>query len=174
VTTAQDDLSGAIANSDHALAITMLEADPSLVHCCDREGWTPLHMASAVRSIELVAWLLEHGAAPNRSGKDGRTPLDLAAKARGPLRKEEFRGVATLLRRAGAELTPRAAVALGEEVWLRARQSGGTLVNPITWEAGGLLTVAVKHNRPDMLDLLLEFGFDPDERASFGDGDGVV
>jgi ankyrin repeat protein len=174
VTTAQDDLTGAIANGDHARAIAMLEADPSLVHYCDREGWTPLHVASAVRSPELIAWLLDHGASPNRNGKDARTPLDLAAAARGPIRKEEFAAVATLLRRAGADLTARAAVALGEEAWLRARQSEGTLVNPITWEAGGLLTVAVRHNRPDMLDLLLEFGFDPDERASSGDGNGIV
>ena len=27
--------------------------------------------------------------------------------------------------------------------------------------------MAVRHNRPDMLALLLDFGFDPDERASF-------
>lgn len=50
----------------------------------------------------------------------------------------------------------------------------GHLVNPITWEAGGLLTVAVRHNRPDILELLLEFGFDPDERVRSGEGDGIA
>ncbi|MGH9695594.1 MAG: ankyrin repeat domain-containing protein, partial [Bryobacteraceae bacterium] len=118
VTSAQDELSDAIASGEGERAIAMLEADPSLVHCCDREGWTPLHVASAVRSIELVAWLLKQGAAPNQNGRDGRTPLDLAAASRGPLRMEEFIAIAGMLRQAGAELTARAAVALSEEVWL--------------------------------------------------------
>jgi hypothetical protein len=79
-----------------------------------------------------------------------------------------------MLRQAGAELTSRAAVALNEGDWLRARYADGTLENPITWEAGGLLTVAVRHHRPDMLALLLDFGFDPDERVSSGEGDWVA
>ena len=45
--------------------------------------------------------------------------------------------------------------------WLRARHAEGTLVNPVRWDGGGLLTVAVRHNRPEMLALLLDFGFDP-------------
>jgi ankyrin repeat protein len=174
VTSSQDELSEAIANGDQAQAIAMLEGDPSLIHACDRDGWTPLHVASAMRSPELVAWLLERGADPNRRGKDGRAPLDSAAGGRRPINGEHFAAVAGMLRQAGAELTPRAAVALGEADWLRARHAEGTLVNPITWEAGGLLTVAVRHNRPDMLALLLDFGFDPDERVSSGEGAGVV
>jgi len=35
--------------------------------------------------------------------------------------------------------------------WLQQRYAEGVLVNPITWDADGLLTVAVRHNRPDML-----------------------
>lgn len=77
-----------------------------------------------------------------------------------------------MLRRAGAAPTSRAAVALGEADWLRARHAEETLANPITWEAGGLLTV--RHNRPDMLALLLDFGFDPDERVASGEGEGVA
>jgi ankyrin repeat protein len=173
-TTAQDELSSALADGDDALAMSMLEADPTLVHGCDRDGWTPLHLASAKRNPVLVAWLLAHGAAPNRHGKDDRTPLDMAASARGSLRAEDFAQVADLLRQAGAELTPRAAAALGNEAWLRARHAEGTLVNPITWEAGGLFTIAVKHNQAEIIELLLSFGFDPDERASYGDGAGIV
>jgi hypothetical protein len=37
-----------------------------------------------------------------------------------------------------------------------------------------LLTVAVRHNRPEVLTLLLDFGFDPDERISEGEGDWVA
>lgn len=174
VTRSQDELSQAIARGDGPRAMAMLEADPSRVQACDRDGWTPLHVASAVRSSELVAWLLDRGADVNRRGKDGRTPLDLAAGGRRPVETEHFAAVAGLLRRAGAALTPRAAVALGEADWLRARQAEGALVNPITWEAGGLLTVAVRHDRPDILALLLDFGFDPDERVSSGEGTEVV
>jgi hypothetical protein len=58
--------------------------------------------------------------------------------------------------------------------WLRARHAEGKLVNPIRWDGGGLLTVAVRHNRPEMLRLLLDFGFDPDERVSSGEGDWVA
>jgi hypothetical protein len=58
--------------------------------------------------------------------------------------------------------------------WLRARHAEGTFVNPVRWDGGGLLTVAVRHNRPEMLTALLDFGFDPDERVSIGEGDWVA
>jgi len=126
-----------------------------------------------VRSPNLVAWLLEHGAEPNRAGKDGRTPLDLAAAGRRPIEPEQFAAVASLLRCHGAQLTPRAAVALGDADWLRARHAEGSLVNPITWGSGGLLTVAVRHNQPAILAMLLDFGFDPDEPIRSGEGAAV-
>jgi ankyrin repeat protein len=152
----------------------MMQANPALTEACDREGWTPLHVAAAVRSPLLVAWLLDHGADVNRRGKEDRSPLDLAAGGRRPIDDEQFAAVAGMLRTAGADLTPRAAVALGESDWLRARHAEGKLGNPTTWEAGGLLTVAVRHNRPDMLSLLLDFGFDPDERVAWGEGESVT
>lgn len=68
----------------------------------------------------------------------------------------------------------RDAVAQGNVEWLRARHAAGTLINPIRWRGGGLLTVAVEHNRPDILTLLLDFGFDPNERVSLGHGDWVA
>jgi ankyrin repeat protein len=50
----------------------------------------------------------------------------------------------------------------------------GRDMNPVRWDGGGLLTVAVRHNQPEMLSLLLDFGFDPDERVSSGEGDWVA
>jgi hypothetical protein len=49
------------------------------------------------------------------------------------------------------------------------------LVNPIE-DDGGLLRIAASHNRPEILRLLLDLGFDPDERKRFGGvgGDEVV
>ncbi len=79
--------------------------------------------------------------------------------------KEEVRG----------DEAARAAVASGDVEWLRARLAEGTtFVNPVRWDGGGLLTVAVRHNRPEMLRLLLDLGFDPDERVSSGEGDWVA
>lgn len=65
-------------------------------------------------------------------------------------------------------MTARAAVALGEADWLRARYAEGALVNPIE-DGGGLLTMAVLHDRPEMLELLLDLGFDPNERMRVED-----
>jgi ankyrin repeat protein len=167
-TAAPDEVCEAIGRGEETKAIALLEADPTLLHACHRDGWTPLDAAAAALNERLVAWLLEHGADAMRPGKDDRTPLDRAATARGRRQAggaERFAAVAGMLRRRGAELTARSAVALGEAAWLRARHAEGVLVNPIDWATGGLLTIAVHHDRPDMLELLLDLGFDPDERV---------
>ena len=49
----------------------------------------------------------------------------------------------------------------------------GTLTNEID-PAGGMLRIAVTHNRPEILRLLLDFGFDPDERIRADGGDAVL
>jgi len=69
-------------------------------------------------------------------------------------------------------MTAWAAAALGDADWLRARHAESALTNSID-DSGGLLRIAVRHNRPDLLALLLEFGFDPDERTRIGEGDEV-
>ncbi|MEX2264527.1 MAG: ankyrin repeat domain-containing protein [Bryobacteraceae bacterium] len=68
----------------------------------------------------------------------------------------------------------RVAVANGDFEWLRARLAEGKLTNDVRWDGGGLLTVAVRSNRIDVLEFLLECGFDPDERVSYGEGDWVA
>ena len=102
----------------------------------------------------------------------GWTALEAAAHVSGAGSAKEFAAVAEALHAAGAAMTARAAVALGEVEWLRARHAEGALVNEIA-DSGGLLRVAVSHNRADILALLLEMGFDPDERTRVGDGDEV-
>jgi ankyrin repeat protein len=54
--------------------------------------------------------------------------------------------------------------------WLREHHAAGTLTNQED-ESGRLLRIAVTHNRPEVLDLLLNLGFDPDERVDLHDGD---
>jgi hypothetical protein len=41
-------------------------------------------------------------------------------------------------------------------------------------DRGGMLRIAITHNKPDILALLLEFGFDADERTRFRGGDDDV
>ncbi len=168
---AADELCEAIAGSDEARAMTLLEANPALVHASDRDGWTPLHAAAARLNERLVAWMLERGADANRGGKGDKTPLDVAAitvSGRQAEQRVHFQTIADMLRQRGAELTLRSAVALGQLDWLRARHAEGTLVNPIE-TFGGLLTLAVKHDQAKVLELLLDYGFDPNERVRVED-----
>jgi ankyrin repeat protein len=161
---AADALAQAIAQGDDERALAMLEAEPELIHSCNRHGWTALHVATAVRNARVVKWLLEHGAEVNRRGPRDRTAFDNAAGSPRPIDSAEgFARVAEILLAHGADMTARAAVALGDEEWLRARHAEGSLSNPIE-DWGGLLTIAAMHERAEVLTLLLDLGFDPDER----------
>jgi ankyrin repeat protein len=164
--TAQDDVSRAIRSGDVAQAITLLEGNPALIDGADREGRSPLHMAAATLNEPLAVWLLDRGADVNRPGPHGRTPLDFADGAgwRRSIGLEKYPALAGLLRQRGAGLTDRSAVALGETAWLRARHAAGALMS----HQGDLLSVAVRHDRPEMVSLLLDFGFDPNERTRLG------
>jgi ankyrin repeat protein len=170
-TPAPDELFRAIQSGNDARAITMLAADPLLVRTSSIEGWTPLHVAARALNTTIVASLLDNGADAGVRGPHDATPLDVAAHFSDANHSQEFVKVASLLLARGAVLTPSAAVALGETDWLRARHADGTLTNPIDGITGGLLRIAASHNRPDVLSLLLDFGFDPDERTRFGGGD---
>ncbi|MEX0885220.1 MAG: ankyrin repeat domain-containing protein [Phycisphaeraceae bacterium] len=166
VSPVQDELNEAIRAADveaNARAIAILDGDASLIKACDREGRTPLHVACEALNEPMVRWLLEHGADVKRRDTEDCTPLDRAVGEGGAVDAERFAAVAGLLRRHGAELTPRAAVALGEADWLRDRHAEERLTNPVG-PPGGLLSIAVRHDQPDMLALLLEMGFDPEER----------
>ena len=174
-TTAPDELAEAITKGNEERALAMLESQPALAHACNRNGWTPLHVAAAARSEALVRWLVAHGADVNRRGPRDRTPLDRAVG--NPWRNggsvKPLEALAGVLREHGAELTARSAVALGEAAWLRARHVEGALANPIE-DWGGLLTVAVLYDKPGILTLLLDLGFDPDERVRLEALDEVV
>jgi ankyrin repeat protein len=131
-------------------------------------------------SDRLVSWLIDRGAdVSDRAGRDQVTPLDATIQwlfhGERADRLDRFSSVTSHLLARGAAMTSRAAVALGDAEWLRAQHAVGLLTNPIE-ESGGLLTIAVRHDRPDILALLLDYGFDPDERTRFRDvgGDEVV
>ena len=178
-------------------AIRILESDLSLVGACNVErglndvdgrrfaqGATPLHVAAWTHNPEMVAWLLDrHSVADARDG-EGKTPLDYAAIVAGwsaPGRQHVFMENARkapalfhetvrLLRSRGAELTPRAAVAVGDTQAALQMHREGRLKNEIHTLRGGLVAIAVRVNRIDMVSLLLDLGLDPDESVTAEDG----
>ena len=119
--------------------------------------------------------MLDRGADVRRRDRLDHTPLDLAARWSREKNADRFIAVATLLLDRGAEMTPCAAAALGDATWLSTRAAEGNLVNPID-DDGGCLRVAASHNRLDIVALLLDLGFDVDERTRFRavGGDTVV
>jgi ankyrin repeat protein len=162
----QDQVSSAISHGDDITAMHLLDDDRTLIQACDRDGASPLHVGARASRIELVAWLLERRANVHKKDSNGLTPLDHAALGADPRndRAERFPRLAAILLEHGAELTVRAAVALGDKLHVRKlietqpdllRQMGSN---------GGLLTLAVIHRQAGIVQLLLDLGADVDER----------
>jgi ankyrin repeat protein len=174
------DVFTAIRNRRSAEAIRILQSDVSLVGSCDVRGATALHATSASHDAATVAWLLENGAAVDARTVEDTTPLDEAARAAGwsandrffpymrnPLvAPEHFYEVVRLLREKGAELTPRAAVAIGDCEGVMQMHRRGQLKNEVEFYRGGLLANAVRVNHIEMVKVLLDLGLDPDEPAT--------
>lgn len=169
VSPVQDQISSAIRQGDGATAMRLLECDLSVLHACDRDGRTPLHVAARSNDVELVSWLLRRRANVHKKDPDGLTPLDHAALGADPRNfcALRFPQVAELLFNQGAEHTIRAAVALGDQDRVRPFiLRDPELLRDIS-PNGGLLTLAVNHRRLDMVRLLLDLGADVDERIRF-------
>lgn len=145
----------------------------------------PIHYAVMKRLPEMVRLLMRHRA----NAREGIHPHREASTAWTIAKERGYDEIVAIIeeqeRRRGAvpsvpkaevigDEAARAAVVSGDVKWLRARRAEGALVNPIRWDGGGLLTVAVQHDQPEILSLLLDFGFDPNERVSSGQGDWVA
>src|SRR5262249_42270931 len=151
---------------------------------------TPLHLAAWKHDPTLVGWLLDHGASPAalalRSDprcddlpRSGKTPLDFAAIVAGwaPEGRDSFLyfmenahadparfyETVRLLLEMGAELTPRAAVALRDREAVLRLHREGRLPNEIHIFRGGLLGIGVRVNQLDLVAALLDIGLDPNE-----------
>jgi ankyrin repeat protein len=194
-----DALRQAIVEGRTAEAIALMEADPALIGAGDVYGVTALHLAAWKHDPAMVGWLLDHGASPGvlalRASpirrhawpvESGKTPLDFAAIVAGwaPEGRDSifyfmenahvdparFYETARLLIQKGAELTPRAAVALGDREAVLRLHREGRLPNEIDMIRGGLLAIAVRVNRLDLVATLLDLGLDPDESIPTGEG----
>ena len=180
-------LADAVRADDLAQVQTMLQSRPELADMAMSYGdeHRPIHFAVMKRSPQMVSLLMRHGA----NARQGIYPHRDATSAWTLAKERGFDEIVAIIEeeekpRAEPEIASepeapsdeaaRAAVAAGDLEWLRAQHAAGTLANPIRWNGGGLLTVAVQHNRPEMLSLLLDYGFDPDERVSEGEGDWVA
>jgi ankyrin repeat protein len=162
----QDQIGAAISRGDAAVAIRLLETDPSLINACDRDGATPLHIAAEENNAELVAWLLELRANPRKQDARGLTPLDRAALAAHPRNEnaKRFPAIARLLLERGAEVTIRAAVALGDAPRVRDLVNADPALLRQIGPGGGLLTLAVNHGQVEIIGTLLDLGANVDER----------
>ena len=156
----------ALRAGDEDQVIAILERHPELIHFqMPGNHRTALHLVSALLLPRTAAWLLDHGANVNAEAEDGSTPLDVAGMLRDPAeRAVGMAGLVALLRERGAALTARSAVILGDVDYLRTLHAEGKLATPLD-DQGGLLRLAVDFDRPDILELLLDFGLDPDART---------
>ena len=129
-----------------------------------------LHHAAAALDLGEVARLLDGGADPNEESSRALTPADAAAYQAFEPDTERAISVIQLLQERGAGMTVASAVVLGDVDWLRRARETGTLTNRVE-NSGGLLRIAVTLDRPAVLEMLLDCGFDPDERIRFTQGD---
>jgi ankyrin repeat protein len=153
--------------------------DPALV------GWLLDHGASPGALALRDTPVRRYGVA-TQPVESGKTPLDFAAIVAGwaPEGRDSifyfmenayvdparFYETAHLLLHKGADLTPRAAVALGDHEAVVRLHREGRLPNEIHIVRGGLLAIAVRVNRLEMVTTLLDLGLDPDELIPSGDG----
>ncbi|HEX5110142.1 MAG TPA: hypothetical protein VFV95_16940 [Vicinamibacterales bacterium] len=162
------ELTDALNRGDERALIAFLESSPllrqrpALIHE-GPDGTTLLHLAGARLMPEVARWALAHGADVNRRSGPGFTPIDMLGRWPTGHPHDRLEELSDLLLRHGAEPTAFWAVAMNQGDWLRARHAEGRLVNQVT-DVGGLVTFAVRLDRPEMLELLLDLGFDPDER----------
>jgi ankyrin repeat protein len=180
-------LADAVTGGDLVQVQAMLQARPELAGMAMSyvDERRPIHFAVMNRQPEMVRLLMQRGA----DARAGIYPHRDATNAWTLAKDREYAEIVAIIEEEERRRTPpesedqeesfgdedaRAAVASGDIEWLRARHATGTFTNPIRWDGGGLLTVAVRHNRLDVLRLLLDFGFHPDEKVASGEGDWVA
>lgn len=185
-----------VRSGDVESARAILRVRPELVNreAPGSRGYMPLHYAVMERLTEMVRVLMRAGADPH-AGTAGIHALRQAASPLGMAVERGYDEIAAAIREeqvrspasgdaaraperesAGREsklaAAARAAVIAGDLEWVRAKAAEVDLVAPQD-ERGWLLGIAVEHDRPEMVRLLLELGLDPDARVRVGDGEAI-
>lgn len=162
----------AFMTGGEAAVIACLEDEPRIVHWHRDDGWTMLHQASVMLFLDVAKWLVAHGADVNAHEPCAWTPLELVGVYGPNVTPERVAAMEEFLISHGAKMTAAVAVARGDAAWLQASHAAGTLIEPP--DGYGLVSRAVIRRRRDMLTLLLDLGFDPDERRRVKDLEEVV
>jgi ankyrin repeat protein len=170
------EFTAALNSGDERALLTFLESSPLLrerPELINRgpDGTSLLHLASARLMPEVASWALSHGADVHARSGPGFTPIDMLGRWPTGHPHDRLEELSDLLLRHGAQPTAFWAVAMNKGDWLRARHAAGRLANRVS-DVGGLVTFAVRLDRPEMLTLLLDLGFDPDERPDPADAIG--
>ncbi|XP_067411254.1 60 kDa lysophospholipase [Emydura macquarii macquarii] len=102
-------LACAAAKTGDTDALKAIEEMGGNLSCQDYDGRTPLHIASSEGNVQIVDYLLKHGATVHAKDRFGATPLMYAVK----FRHEE---VIKLLRKSGAHLSSQELKNIGTEL----------------------------------------------------------
>jgi ankyrin repeat protein len=157
----------------------LLQKRPELVNrsAPNDNGKTPLHYAVIGRMPDMARVLMKFGADP-RAGEAGVYALRQAACPLSIATERGYDELAAILHEerprpsTPPDQTPtqvpadplRTAVIHGDAIYLRAKAKEEDIVTPRD-QNGWLLRVAVDHNQPSILKLLLDLGLDPDARV---------
>lgn len=181
----------AVKTGEISLVRSMLKTRPELgdMQLSYADEHRAIHFAVIHRRPEIARLLMQYGA----NARAGVHPYRSATSAWTLARERGYDEMVAIIEEeeqrrtkpAPTQDTPqslsaqpdeadRALIAAGDLETIHQRLAQGQLTRHIRWNGGGLLTVAVRHNRLDALRLLLDAGFDPNERVSEGEGDWVA
>lgn len=160
------------------LVVLLLERFKLPVSPTDKNGWAPLHVASTQGRLDICEVLLEHGAfAPARTS-EGTTALHYLARMDVALQRDQFRRVVQKMLQGGADinaqnrhgLTPLHEAALrGNYLAMQVLAEFDDLaVDATTSQGETALIYAARGNFPNILNLLLDLGANPNHVGSEG------
>ncbi len=157
-----------VEDGDVAGAMRDIHDAPELVDACDENGDTVLHHAARNGHSGLVQAVLKLNADTGKTNLAGRTPLELAVEHTAVPDRRRAEGcfmAAGILMTSGAPRSLRTNVMLGDaEAVRQVAESHPGLFEPDVEKESQLLADAVRHNRYEMVTLLLDLGMDPDQR----------
>ncbi len=151
--------------SANGKVLAAVDADGSLLKATDKRGLTLLHAALAAKNIVLVTALLKRDPPLDAKTIHGWTPLDYAA--------DSFPAALPLFLHRGVKPTLHALITRGLTEDLRARlETDASDINDLGIAEQTPLAVATRQNNLSIVEMLLEFGADPNRpttNAAYGE-----